>query len=340
MMDWETYHFVDPWVFWFMLIIPAAAVWKILTIKKESTSLKTSNFDQLEGLDSGILPMLKNGLFVLRLLAIGFLLVALARPQLDEEADSYIEQHTEGIDMVISMDASGSMLALDFEPNRFEAAKDVAKDFVSGRKNDRIGVVVFEGESYTQCPITSDKKVVVELIDELERGMVRQGTAIGMGLATAVNRLRESEARSKVVILLTDGVNTDGKIHPLAAAKMAEEFGIRVYTIGVGSNKKAKTPVAINPITGDYIYDYQPVEIDEETLKKISAQTGGKYFRATDNTKLANIYKEIDKMEKDKIETVEYAVDLPERSFPWMLIGLIIILVEVFCRSVILRSIP
>jgi len=189
-------------------------------------------------------------------------------------------------------------------------------------------LVIFEGEAYTQCPLTSDNKIVKELIGEAKRGVVMEGTAIGMGLATSVNRLRDSDAKSKVIILLTDGVNTHGKIHPLAAAEMAKEFGIRVYTIGVGTNGQAKTPVAINPANGAYIFDYVDVEIDEETLKQISKDTGGKYFRATDNEKLKEIYQEIDLLEKAKFKSIEFEIDVPEKSMPLIFLALLLIGVE------------
>ena len=228
------------------------------------------------------------------------------------------------------MDASGSMLAKDFSPNRFEASKDLAKEFVKDRVNDRVGLVIFEGESYTQCPLTSDREILIELIESVEQGVVEQGTAIGMGLATAVNRLRDSEAPSKVIILLTDGVNTHGKIHPLNATEIAKEFNIRVYTIGVGTNGKAKTPVAIDPFTGNYVYDYVDVEIDEKTLKAIANETGGRYFRATDNDKLKSVYKEINELEKAKIKTIEYDIDLPEKGNLFILFGLGLLFIEFF----------
>jgi Ca-activated chloride channel family protein len=255
------------------------------------------------------------------------------------EAHSETELFKEGIDIIISMDASGSMLAKDFSPNRFEASKDLAKEFVKDRKNDRVGLVIFEGESYTQCPLTSDRDVLVELIESAEQGIVEQGTAIGMGLATAINRLRESEAPSKVIILLTDGVNTHGKIHPLNATEIAKEFNIRVYTIGVGTNGKAKTPVAIDPFSGKYIYDLVDVEIDEKTLKTIALETGGKYFRATDNNKLKEVYKEINELEKAKIKTIEYDIDLPEKANVFIVLGLIFLLLEFLISKYIMPSI-
>ena len=263
----------------------------------------------------------------------------MARPQIPIEAHSETELFKEGIDIVISMDASGSMLAKDFSPNRFEASKDLAKEFVKDRVNDRVGLVIFEGEAYTQCPLTSDREILIELIESAEQGIVEQGTAIGMGLATAVNRLRESEAPSKVIILLTDGVNTHGKIHPLNATEIAKQFNVRVYTIGVGTNGKAKTPVAIDPYTGKYIYDFVDVEIDEKTLMKIASETGGKYFRATDNNKLKEVYKEINELEKAKIKTIEYDIDLPEKANIFILFGLAFLLIEFIISKYFIPSI-
>lgn len=277
--------------------------------------------------------------FVTKLSGISCLIFAMARPQIPIEAHSETELYKEGIDIVISMDASGSMLAKDFYPNRFEASKDLAKEFIKDRVNDRVGLVIFEGEAYTQCPLTSDREILIELIESVEQGIVEQGTAIGMGLATAVNRLRESEAPSKIIILLTDGVNTHGKIHPLNATEIAKEFNIRVYTIGVGTNGKAKTPVAIDPYSGKYIYDLVDVEIDEKTLKLIANETGGKYFRATDNDKLKSVYKEINELEKAKIKTIEYDIDLPEKAHLFILLGLGLLLIEFFTTKYFIQGI-
>lgn len=328
----DTYHFADAWVLWFLFIIPIMVAWYIF-IGKRNTSIKSS-IEPGAHISTPALGWINPILFGTRMLAISLMIIALARPQMSAESPSYVEQYKEGIDIVIALDASGSMLAQDFEPNRFEAAKAVAKEFVAKRPNDRIGLVIFEGEAYTQCPLTSDQNIIQDLISSAEQGIVEQGTAMGMGLATAVNRLRDSEAKSKVIILLTDGVNTHGKIHPLTATEMAKEFGIRVYTIGVGTNGKAKTPVAINPITGGYYYDYVDVEIDEATLKTIASETGGQYFRATDNEKLKEIYEEIDQLEKAKIETVEYEVDLPEKSMPLIFLGLLLLSGEFIVRLI------
>lgn len=328
----DTYQFADAWVLWFLLMIPLLIVWRVYT-GNQATTYKTSVIPAGANIHSGLSKYIKTFIFGLRMLMISTLIIALARPQLSADSPSFVEQYKEGIDIVIALDASGSMLAQDFEPDRFEASKSVAEEFVSKRINDRIGLVIFEGEAYTQCPLTGDQQIITELIEEAQMQVVEQGTAMGMGLATAVNRLKDSEAISKVIILLTDGVNTHGKIHPLAAAEMAKEFGIRVYTIGVGTNGKAKTPVGIHPFTGDYIYDYVDVEIDETTLKTIASSTGGQYFRATDNEKLKAIYEEIDQMEKAKVETIEYEMDLPEKSMPLIIFALALFLIEIVTQT-------
>ncbi len=335
----STYQFANAWILWFLLAIPTLAIYFLVFKAKKNSTLNISTISNFNGLESGYYGKLSYLYTFLRLTALSLFIISLARPQLSSESDSFIEHHNEGIGIVMALDASGSMLAVDFKPDRFQAAKAVAKEFVLERTNDRIGLVIFEGEAYTQCPLTSDKKIVTDLIDEAEQGVVTEGTAIGMGLATAVNRLRESKAKSKVVILLTDGVNNQGKVHPVTAAEIAKQFNIRVYTIGVGTNGKAKTPVAIDPFSKKYIYDYVDVEIDEKTLTDIAKMTGGKYFRATDNQKLKEVYKEIDKLEKDKIKTIEYEIDLPEKSFPFLLIGFLLILLEFTLRSTIFKSV-
>ncbi len=329
MNNWlNKYQFTDQWALWILLLVPISVLIYLYSNNNKNEHIKISSLELFKGTTKSYLSFYQHIKFSLKLLGLSFLVIAMARPQVAIEAHSETELFKEGIDIVISMDASGSMLAKDFSPNRFEASKDLAKEFVKDRKNDRVGLVIFEGEAYTQCPLTSDREILIELIESSEQGIVEQGTAIGMGLATAVNRLRESSAPSKVIILLTDGVNTHGKIHPLNASEIAKEFNIRVYTIGVGTNGKAKTPVAIDPFSGRYVYDYVDVEIDEETLTKIANQTGGKYFRATDNKKLKEVYKEINEMEKAKIKTVEYDVDLPEKAGIFIIIGIALLLLE------------
>jgi Ca-activated chloride channel family protein len=335
----NTYQFANPEILWGLLAIPFIICWYIITRKNKAATLATSSYKQISDISSGFLPKLHHLFFGTKTIAIGLFIIALARPQLNINSDSYIEQFSEGIDIVVAMDASGSMLATDFKPDRFEASKSVAKDFIAKRKNDRIGLVVFQAESYTQCPLTTDNRIVLELLEEMQRDVVPDGTAVGMGLATAVNRLRESTAPSRVIILLTDGVNRNGKIHPLTAAEMAKEFGIRVYTIGVGTNGKARMPVGINPINNKYVYDMVDVEIDEKTLAEISSMTGGKYFRATDNEKLKAIYDEIDLLETEKIKSIEYEVDLPEKNLHFLLFGLGLLLFEFLIKSTILKGI-
>ena len=335
----DKYQFNDPWVLWFLLIIPISSIIYFFFYKKKNEHISISSISFFEGISDKWIKFFQHFSFITKLIGISLLIIAMARPQIPIEAHSETELFKEGIDIVISMDASGSMLAKDFSPNRFEASKDLAKEFVKDRVNDRVGLVIFEGEAYTQCPLTSDREILIELIESAEQGIVEQGTAIGMGLATAVNRLRESEAPSKVIILLTDGVNTHGKIHPLNATEIAKQFNIRVYTIGVGTNGKAKTPVAIDPFTGRYIYDFVDVEIDEKTLMKIASETGGKYFRATDNNKLKEVYKEINELEKAKIKTIEYDIDLPEKANIFILFGLALLLIEFIISKYFMPSI-
>jgi len=330
MIDFKQYILADAWVLWFLIAIPLLWILYYLFKNKRSNAVTTSSFQFLDGIQSTKISI-QTVKYILRTISFIFLIIALARPQLKVEV-------TEGIDIMIAMDASGSMNAMDFEPNRFEAAKKVAQEFIQKREDDRIGLVLFEGEAYTQCPLTIDKTVLSEIIESTEQGVLDGETAIGMGLATAINRLREQKSKSKVVILLTDGVNNKGSIDPMTAAQFAVEFDIRVYTIGIGSNEKVKTPVAIHPITGEYIYDYVDVEIDEELLKKISSLTGGKYFRATDNQKLKEIYAEIDTLEKHLITSSMLSAHYPEKSMPFILIGLAFLMVE-FLLSLLFKTI-
>ena len=329
------YILQDPWILWFLLAIPLYLIYYFSVVVKRTGKVSSSTFHAVPGSRSWWLHL---PLFF-SAMALALLLFGLARPQLDIESEKFIEEYAEGIDIVIAFDASSSMLATDFKPNRLEASKEVAKEFVAGRKNDRIGLVVYEGESFTQCPLTSDKEVMLKLFQEVETGMIEGGTAIGMGLATAVNRLRESEARSKVIVLLTDGVNTHGKIHPVSAAEIANEFGIRVYTIGVGTNGQARSPVAIDHM-GNYVFDYVEVEIDEPVLKEIAEITEGRYFRATDKNSLEEVYKEIDKLEKDKISVIEYQVEIPEKFYNFVLLGLLSLLFSVALSKIIFRTTP
>jgi Ca-activated chloride channel family protein len=271
--------------------------------------------------------------FAFRTLAIGMIVLAAVRPQ----SSSSVEDLTrEGIDIVLSMDLSASMLSKDFEPNRLEASKQVAAQFVEERPNDRIGVVAYEGEAFTQIPLTTDQRVVMNGIASLETGLLEGGTAIGMGLATAVNRLRDSEAESKVIILLTDGINNTGQIEPLDAAQLAQLNDIRVYTVGVGTIGKARSPVSKNG--NKYQYDWIEVKIDEETLKRIASSTGGRYFRATNQSKLESIYEEIDSLEKTRFNVLRYN-QRTEEFFPFALAGILALLIEFLLNTLFIRSI-
>jgi Ca-activated chloride channel family protein len=261
------------------------------------------------------------------------LLLGLARPQ---SKDSWQDVKREGIDIMITMDISASMLARDLRPDRLEAAKKVAMEFIDGRPNDRMGLVVYEGEAYTQCPLTTDHRVLKELFAGVQSGLIQGGTAIGMGLATAVNRLRESEAKSKVVILLTDGMNNAGTVQPLDAAQIAEQLGIRVYTIGVGTRGKALTPVARYP-DGQYRFDMVDVEIDEKMMKQVADMTGGAYFRATDADQLKAIYAEIDQLEKTRIKVTEHS-QRKEEYFPFLALGAGLLLAGAILDRSILRG--
>tara|TARA_X000000368_G_C22985830_1_gene692101 strand:+ start:278 stop:1267 length:990 start_codon:yes stop_codon:yes gene_type:complete len=286
--------------FFYLLIIPFVyTIWYFFKKRNINSEILFSNLGPLNKTKT-LKSKLRSLPQILNIIAICLLIIALARPQ---SSTNWEESTTEGIDIVLSMDISGSMLAEDLKPNRLEASKNVAVDFISKRVNDRIGLVIFSGESFTQCPLTTDHNVLINLFKDVKSGMVEDGTAIGMGLATAVNRLKDSDAISKVIILLTDGVNNKGVVAPFTAAEIAKKFGIRVYTIGVGSEGYApypfQTPFGIQ-------YQDVEVQIDEETLQNIATVTDGKYFRATNNSKLKEIYKDIDKLEKSKIEITEF----------------------------------
>jgi Ca-activated chloride channel family protein len=295
----NNYLFINPEYFYLLIIPVVYSIWYFFKRKNINSEILFSNLGSLNKTKT-----LKNRLRdlpqIFKILAICLLIIALARPQ---SSTNWEESTTEGIDIVLSMDISGSMLAEDLKPNRLEASKDVAVDFISKRVNDRIGLVIFSGESFTQCPLTTDHNVLINLFKDVKSGMVEDGTAIGMGLATAVNRLKDSDAISKIIILLTDGVNNKGVVAPFTAAEIAKQFGIRVYTIGVGTEGYAPYPFQT-----PFGVQYQDVEvqIDEETLQNIATVTDGKYFRATNNSKLKEIYKDIDKLEKSKIEVTEF----------------------------------
>jgi Ca-activated chloride channel family protein len=293
--------YANPQAFYLLLVIPALAAWMIFRYKKDRSKLKLSSAKFLieENKLRGLLPLIPN---VLVIFAFTLLVFAIARPQ---DAFSWEEEQQKGIDIVIAMDLSSSMLARDFKPNRVEASKAIASQFIKGRSTDRFGLVVFAGESFTQCPLTIDHERLIHLFDGLKTGILKDGTAIGSGLATAIKRLKGSKAESKVVILLTDGENNSGDIAPETAATLAERFNIKVYTIGVGKKGKAETPVGVNR-QGEYVYQEVDVNIDEKLLKEIAQKTNGKYFRATSNDHLKAIYEEIDELERTELASLKY----------------------------------
>ncbi|MCH8329949.1 MAG: VWA domain-containing protein [Bacteroidetes bacterium] len=328
---WDNLTFRDPEFFWLLLIIPIMAVWYWRRNRQQFVELKLSSLKGVEKVRS-IRVYLREIMPLFRAAAILLIIVALARPQ-STSSDEKVE--TEGIDIVLVTDISSSMLAEDLKPNRIEASKNVAIEFIDRRPNDRIGLVVFAGESFSQCPITTDHMVLKNLLREIKSGWIEDGTAIGMGLATAVNRLKESEAESKVIILLTDGINNSGFIDPLTAVEIARQFSIRVYTIGVGTEGFAPYPVK-TPF-GVQIQQME-VKIDENLLQQIAEMTGGKYFRAANNKKLKEIYKSIDEMEKSKIEIT--AIQRHSEQFlGFAFWGTILLLSELLIRYSLFRSV-
>lgn len=327
--------FANKEIFWLLLLVPAIVAWYILKNKTYHPELKVSSFKGFEGIQKTPKEYLRHSIIALRLLAITLMIVVLARPQ---SRSSWKDVKTQGIDIVMALDISGSMLAKDLKPNRLEAAKEVAQEFIDSRPSDRIGLVIFSGESFTQCPLTTDHAVIKNLFANVKTGMVKDGTAIGNGLATSVSRIKDSKAKSKVIILLTDGVNNQGSVAPITAAEIAKIFDIRVYTIGVGTKGKALSPIGIYP-NGTYEYGYVDVNIDEKTLTEISSMTGGKYFRATNNEKLKEIYQEIDKLEKTIIEEKNFT-NKAEHFLPFAILAAILILTEFALKNSIYRSVP
>jgi Ca-activated chloride channel family protein len=331
---WNKMEFVDPQMFWLLLLLPLIIGYYIWQGKKQNADVRISSLKGFEGSDS-LLARLRPVLLVLRLLALAFIIVGLARPQSTDVNTK--TSTTEGIDIVIAVDVSASMLAQDLKPDRLEATKRVAREFIEGRTSDRIGVVVYAAESYTKTPITTDQNITLRAVDGIEySNVLENGTAIGMGLATAVNRLKESTSDSKVIILMTDGVNNAGFIDPKIASELAVEFGIKVYTIGIGTNGNAPSPVAQNP-NGTFRFAMAPVEIDEGLMKQIAADTGGKYYRATNNTKLKEIYEEIDQLEKTEIEEFKF-YNIQEMFRPLVLIALGLLGFEMLLRYTLFRT--
>lgn len=326
-------EFAYPDFLYGLLVLPLLILWYWKRNNSNRVELQVSSLMAFKDLKLGWKVKLRHLIFVFRLLGIGLLIVALARPQ---STMSWQNVTTEGIDIILAIDISSSMLAEDFKPNRLEASKSVALEFISGRPNDRVGLVVFSGESFTQCPLTTDHSVLRNLFEDVKSGIIEDGTAIGMGLATGISRLKDSEAKSKIVILLTDGVNNAGSIAPITAAEIASTFGIRVYTVGVGS--KGTAPFPVQTAFGKQYRDME-VKIDEEMLREIALNTGGVYYRAVDKNKLAAIYEEIDKLEKSKIEVTEFRKKT-ERFLPLVVLATILLLLEFVLKNTFFRSIP
>jgi len=331
---WKHITFAYPAFFWLLLLIPLMVWWHIQGGRRFQGSVQVSSLQGLKGLPVSWKVRFRPVLLALRIIAYAALVTALARPQTSNTSESI---DSEGIDIVLSIDISGSMLAEDLRPNRMEAAKKTAMEFVDSRISDRIGLVIFSGESFTQCPITMDHGVLKQQIMQIRSGLLQDGTAIGMGLATSVDRLENSKAKSKVIVLLTDGVNNTGLVDPLTALEIAKAYKIKVYTLGVGTIGKAPSPATMPD--GSIQMQMVDVQIDEPLMKKIATETGGRYFRATDNASLKNIYHEIDKLERSKVEITSYK-RFTEHFFPLAMIALACLLLEVVLRYTLFRRLP
>jgi len=320
-------EFAHPWYLLGLVLVPLLAAWYLWRYRKQDAALQHSRIAVFDGIGKSLRVRLRWLPYALRLVALGAMIVALARPQ---SHLSRQEMKVEGIDIVMAMDVSGSMLAEDFKPNRLEAAKKVAAEFIEGRKSDRMGLVVFAGQAFTQVPLTVDHHVLLQQLGSLKSGVVQDGTALGDGLATAINRIKDSEAKSKVIILLTDGVNNQGSVDPLSAAEIATLYGIRLYTIGVGSFGKA--PYPFRDQFGRVHYQNIDVEIDEGLMQQMSALTGdGRYFRATNKKALQEIFSQIDEMEKSKIDVTQYAQTRDEQA-RWLWLAVLALLLEALLR--------
>lgn len=327
-------RFANPHLLWLLALLAPMAAWYVWRTLKGGATIRISTADTFAGTGRTARYYLRHLPFVMRCAAAALIIIAIARPQSSESGSS---SRTRGIDIVLALDVSTSMLARDFNPDRVAAAKDVAANFINDRRNDRIGLVIFAGESFTQCPLTTDKATLLNLLAQVRTGIIEDGTAIGNGLATAVNRLKDSDARSKVVILLTDGVNNAGQIAPVTAAEIAKSFGIKVYTIGVGTRGNAPYPA--RDAWGNTVMVNVPVEIDEQILTDIAASTGGEYFRATNKASLQNIYDRINQLEKTEIETNDYTL-YNELYSVFALWALLLLAAEYLLRSLYLRQIP
>lgn len=325
--------FANPVFLYGLLLIPVLVLWYIKRHRVATSEIRFSTLLPFSRTAPTLKERLRHGPFILRMLLLSLLIVAFARPRTSSQGENI---YTEGIDIAMLLDISGSMLAEDFRPNRIEAAKQVASDFIDGRTTDRIGLVIFAGQSFTQCPMTTDYRVLKGLLRQVKPGMVEDGTAIGMAIAQGVNRLKDSKAKSKVMILLTDGVNNRGEIDPLTAAQISQTFGIRIYTIGVGTIGEAPYPVQ-TPF--GIRYQNMPVDVDEKTLQKIAIMTNGQYFRATNNRSLKAIYDEIDEMEKTRIEVKAYK-SYTELFSGWAIAGLIALVLEFTFSNTLLRKLP
>lgn len=330
----EGIYLANPNYLWLFILLPLLIGWYFFNSKKAQPVLKISSLKGFQQ-KTNFLGKLQPLLFILRLLSLGLIILAISRPQTMDVSTR--TKTNKGIDIVMAIDVSSSMLAQDLKPNRLSSLKRVATSFIDDRMSDRIGLVIYAGESYTKTPITSDRAIVKNALREIRyEGLIEDGTAIGMGLATAVNRLKDSRAKSKVIILLTDGVNNSGFIDPKIASELAVEYEIKTYTIGLGSNGTARAPVGILP-NGKFQYGLTKVEIDEELLKTIAKNTGGLYFRATDNKKLEEIYDEINKLEKTEVEEFKY-YNYEEKFRPLILLALTLILIEWLARNTIFKS--
>ena len=327
----ENIEFANPKLLWLLLLVPVLIIWYVLRHKKQEAAVNFSDLKGMVKLPKTWKAYLRHLLFALKMAALALLIVALARPQ---SSSTNSTSNIEGIDIVMAMDVSGSMLARDLKPDRLTAAKNVASDFVKDRPGDRMGLVIFSGETFTQVPLTTDHGVMLNMLAEMKNGLIDDGTAIGDGLATAISRLKDSEAISKVVILLTDGMNNAGSVDPYTAAEIAKLYGIRVYTIGVGTYGTAPYPV--QTMFGTQMQQIK-VEIDEKLLATIANSTGGKYFRANNNKKLDEIYQEIDKLERSKIEVTEFR-RLHEEFYPLVAMALALLLLEFLLRKTLFRT--
>lgn len=325
----------NPHYLWLFLIFIPVIYWYVRKQRVSEPTVKVSTLMPFVKLGTSWKAYLRHVLFAMRLMALGCLIIILCRPQ---TFDRWSTSETEGTDIVIALDISTSMLARDFKPDRFEAAKDVASQFISGRESDNIGMVIFAGESFTLVPMTTDRTVLLNYVQDITMGMIEDGTAIGDGIATAINRIKNGKAKSKSIILLTDGSNNTGVVAPLTAAEIAKNLGIKIYTIGVGSNGEALYPAGIN-FYGKMEYQKMPVVIDENTLRSVASMTGGKYYRATSKTVLKEIFHDIDQLEKTELDVKNYS-HTEDDYMKWAVLLMILVGLEVLLRYTVLRHIP